>query len=329
MDLYAMSRNLDKKHGIQAPFDQAVRGSLLQALLLTPCAPKMFRRTISRLEHMRRDVDFYPTPGDTDCWLSPRGVGLTVGFYVGRLALNNEHFHSLWEALRESIGFHLDLQDFLPQAESTVEAAAPQEELPDGAKRAFRDEGEFRYWTLPAKDVGVLEIRQRLSDDYWDATAMCRVAEKRFNDWATSEPAKRYLEHVSCTTGIPVVQLVASKALRPDLGGGTWVHEKVAMHLAHWVSDELADRFGTWAKEKLETLVYMPTEAPEPEITHFSIKGWAHRLGKSISQERSRELGIEAGRLARQLGLEIKKFDDARWGTVNAYPREVLEQLTF
>jgi hypothetical protein len=89
------------------------------------------------------------------------------------------------------------------------------------------------------------EIRQRPSDGYIDATAMCKVKPgKKIAQWNLNNDTHAFLSALSSSIGIPTLEIVQSKT-----GGdhaGTWVHPKAAIHLAMWVSPEFAVQVIDW-----------------------------------------------------------------------------------
>ncbi|WP_208996487.1 KilA-N domain-containing protein [Pseudovibrio ascidiaceicola] len=88
--------------------------------------------------------------------------------------------------------------------------------------------------------INASKIRQRSGDGYLDATAMCKTAGKLFNDYSRLESTKAYLKALSSETGIPVSKLIQSVKGGFSQAQGTWVHPKVAIHLAQWLSPEFA-----------------------------------------------------------------------------------------
>lgn len=73
----------------------------------------------------------------------------------------------------------------------------------------------------------------RLSDGYFDATAMAHNARKRPNDYFRSKSASHYLQGLSVETGIPVSMLVQQKS-GSAADQHTWVHPEVAVDFASW-----------------------------------------------------------------------------------------------
>lgn len=105
-------------------------------------------------------------------------------------------------------------------------------------------------------DVAGVPIRQRASDGYFDATAMCRAHGKQFHDYQRLQQTEEFLIALSESTGIPVDYLVQSKSSR---GGGTWVHPQLAVALAYWCAPEFAVRVTGWVVEWVRVGTVVPT----------------------------------------------------------------------
>jgi hypothetical protein len=78
-------------------------------------------------------------------------------------------------------------------------------------------------------------IPSRYIDNYMNLTEMCRAAKKTVNDWKRLDKTKDFLEELSATTGIPVVELI--KQIQGGNGSRhTWGHPQVAINVAQWIS---------------------------------------------------------------------------------------------
>ena len=89
-------------------------------------------------------------------------------------------------------------------------------------------------------------IDQRAIDGYVNATAMCRVAGRPWNRYWDRKPSKEFMKALSAETGMPVSELIQSvKGGNPEIQG-TWVHPRVAIHLAQWLSPEFAVKVSQW-----------------------------------------------------------------------------------
>lgn len=90
-------------------------------------------------------------------------------------------------------------------------------------------------------------IRQRKDDGYIHATAMCEAGGKRLNNYLRNTTTRDFIAALESETRIRASQLVIVK--KGNSGGfeqGTWVHPKVALHLAQWISPGFAVQVVNW-----------------------------------------------------------------------------------
>lgn len=125
-------------------------------------------------------------------------------------------------------------------------------------------------------------IDQRANDGYINATAMCKAAGRRFNDYARLDGTRAFVRALSTETGFPATELIQTlRGGNPNLQG-TWVHPQVAIHLAQWLSPEFAVQVSKWVFEWLSGQADRRGRLPDhvrrylvnrPEIpaTHFSM----------------------------------------------------------
>ena len=102
-----------------------------------------------------------------------------------------------------------------------------------------------------------ITIGQREDDGYINATALAKSYEaitgKRRDpkDWVITERAKSYLEHLSLKTGYPVLLLIQVK--RGGKNPGTWIHPKLAIPFATWLSVEFEFQVAEWVEQWMTT----------------------------------------------------------------------------
>ncbi|MEG3878648.1 KilA-N domain-containing protein [Microcoleus sp. herbarium7] len=95
---------------------------------------------------------------------------------------------------------------------------------------------------------------------YVNATQMCKAGKKKLNDWTRLKRSIAYLEALSLATGIPASSLSIELQGTPDGDAslqGTWVHPKVAISIAAWISPELE----VWASDALLRVINGEFEA--------------------------------------------------------------------
>jgi prophage antirepressor-like protein len=85
-------------------------------------------------------------------------------------------------------------------------------------------------------------------DGYINATMLCKAhGKKLLANYNQNKQTKEYLEELSINIGIPIFELFVT-----TVGGnhqGTWVHRKVAIHLAQWLSPNFAVQVSNWVDE--------------------------------------------------------------------------------
>jgi len=146
-------------------------------------------------------------------------------------------------------------------------------------------------WEMATRSYDGLPVERRVSDGYFNATRMCLHFHKRFFDYERGERAAEYLDALAreiSKSGIPVlgVSYAPSRAAaatrgeseRVDFadaraalvhvqhGGvhrGTWVHERVAVDLARWLSPAFAVWMDGWVLEAMGLSTPQAREAPE------------------------------------------------------------------
>lgn len=94
-------------------------------------------------------------------------------------------------------------------------------------------------------------IHQRSSDGYVNATQLCQVAKRRWHNYASSEATGNFLRALAARTGIRRYELIEEV---PDRNGAKsiWVHPKVALHLAQWLSADFAVQVTEWVYSWLD-----------------------------------------------------------------------------
>jgi hypothetical protein len=116
---------------------------------------------------------------------------------------------------------------------------------------------ESRYWHGTA-------IERRQADGFVNATAMCKAGRKRLNDYLRAERTQEYIRALAASV-VPEKHYAAAVAGNPvtasglvDIrqGGqphlqGTWVHPRLAVDLARWISPAFAVWMDGWFLESL------------------------------------------------------------------------------
>ena len=125
-------------------------------------------------------------------------------------------------------------------------------------------------------------IDQRATDGYINATAMCQAAGKRLNNYLRLDTTKAFIDALETDTRISATELIQTlRGGNPTLQG-TWVHPRVAIHLAQRLSPGFAVQVSKWVLEWFSGQASQYSRLPDhvrrylvnrPKIpaTHFSM----------------------------------------------------------
>jgi hypothetical protein len=103
--------------------------------------------------------------------------------------------------------------------------------------------------SLISHTVNEIDVPQRSTDGYINATDMCNAAGKRFNDYTRLGSTAEFISELSSVTGIPATELMsATQGGNPNLQG-SWVHPDIAIHLGQWLSPKFAVMVSKWVRE--------------------------------------------------------------------------------
>ncbi|MCC5670099.1 KilA-N domain-containing protein [Nostoc sp. CHAB 5784] len=126
-----------------------------------------------------------------------------------------------------------------------------------------------------SRDVNGVIVDQRVSDGFINGTAMCVAHGKNIADWLRQDSAFDLVAALADRLGIlpnygkshnfgktrvseVYPNLVIVKRGSPELGGGTWIHHKLAVHLGQWCSPAFALQVSDWIEEWLPMEYYQP-----------------------------------------------------------------------
>lgn len=100
-----------------------------------------------------------------------------------------------------------------------------------------------------AREVNAIEIDQRISDGYINATALCKSENKLIGHYLSIIPTKEFLRELESDIGITISELVQVVKGGNSKLQGTWVHPYVAINLGQWLSPRFAVQVSKWVFE--------------------------------------------------------------------------------
>ena len=134
---------------------------------------------------------------------------------------------------------------------------------------------------LITHQISGVSVLQRESDGFFNATVMCKVASKRINNYLRNDITTEYLEALSADMGIPITALVqAVRGGNVQTNQGTWVHPKVAIHLAQWLSPDFAVQVTNLVMDWMNGGAPPPPQIPTQQKSlpngheHYTLHKW-------------------------------------------------------
>jgi hypothetical protein len=106
-------------------------------------------------------------------------------------------------------------------------------------------------------------IRRR-QDGYVSATAMCQATGKRLNDYTRCERTAAYIAALAADAGIPATGIIDVRRGGTPANQGTWIHPRLAVDLARWISPQFAVWMDGWFLESLQATCQPPGEPAGP-----------------------------------------------------------------
>ena len=129
--------------------------------------------------------------------------------------------------------------------------------------------------------LGGIEIISREGDGYINATQLCKAGGKEYSNWFKNSKTNEFLEELEGSLLIRRDLLIQINIEGNNENRCTWVHPRVAIHIAQWVSPKFAVIVTGWIQTLLSTgnvsierpikafttLTQMDVEAEELEST--------------------------------------------------------------
>ena len=114
----------------------------------------------------------------------------------------------------------------------------------------------FKLQLDHALSLNNVKIIARKSDGYINASALCKAGKKLWKNYFQNAKTKAFIEALVLAAGIPAAKLIklgtGSKNIKNSTRE-TWVHRKVAIHMAQWISPYFAVKVTDWIEELLIT----------------------------------------------------------------------------
>jgi hypothetical protein len=106
------------------------------------------------------------------------------------------------------------------------------------------------------------------TDAFINATAIAKQFNKLPKDYLKSERTKEYIESIRRIILIEQNQLVIVKGGSTENGGGTWLHPKLAIDFARWLSSD----FAVWCDLQIEKILCLKTVPINSDLAEIFLK---------------------------------------------------------
>lgn len=188
---------------------------------------------------------------------------------------------------------------------------------------------------------------------------------KKLENWKVSENTKRYIVALKVNPKFQGTQLIISKrGNSKEFEQGTWIHEKLVLNFARYLNVEFElwcdEQIATLLREgkvELKPKQLSPAEfllqqaqlmvEMEKRVTtvekdvsrlehnirrtqtqdHFTIIAYANMKGIKAKSYNSSVMGRKATKICKERNLTIGKVVDSKYGLINTYPEEVLDEI--
>ena len=89
----------------------------------------------------------------------------------------------------------------------------------------------------------------RESDGFINATSLCKAANKKFGHWNVLESTKELIKQLSLKLNIPIEKLIDIKKDGLNKNRGSWIHPRLGVCLAQWLSVKFMLEVSEWIEE--------------------------------------------------------------------------------
>lgn len=167
----------------------------------------------------------------------------------------------------------------------------------------------------------------RPSDEFVNATAMCQATGKRWAKYWENQSTQEFIDSLARQLGCPNSDLLKTSRVNADYGGGTWVHRRVAIHLAQWCSPD----FAVWVSGQIEAIMSGRQVSHREHAEHAiaNIQNDISVLHSKYESLVSRMLSIQEQnqQILTELLPMVKRIDERTQGIREGFSADVSRQF--
>lgn len=150
-------------------------------------------------------------------------------------------------------------------------------------------------------------IARRDEDGYANATAMCQANGKLWGHYKELARTQEYIQALAASLDLTPADLVITTSTGPNEFRGTWIHPRLAVDLARWISPEFAVWMDGWFLEQLEH-----QQAPQPQapgLTAEDVVRIAVEAARSVHAHKPRPRTVQ--RRHRRVSLDSQPIEQS------------------
>ena len=123
--------------------------------------------------------------------------------------------------------------------------------------------------------INNIRIEVRLSDNFVNATQLCKAGGKEFSHWTILKSSKELIKSLQNTLHdgvLPRIKLVdVKKGNSSKFTQGSWIHPDLLLNLANWISPEISNEIAEWQHSAKDELIKAQQEIDrlENNIVNF------------------------------------------------------------
>ena len=103
-------------------------------------------------------------------------------------------------------------------------------------------------------DIEGMNVICRVSDGYINATQLCKAGDRKYSTWKRSKVADIFINILSTSLNISKDELIKSSRVGLNETRCTWVHPRVALNIAQWISPKFDVLVGNWIDSLKQTI---------------------------------------------------------------------------
>lgn len=157
-----------------------------------------------------------------------------------------------------------------------------------------------------------------------NATEMAKAFGKRPNDYLSLPTTNELIKAITRKSGNSENQIVTTKVGTPQFGGGTWMHEDLALDFAQWLSVD----FKLWCNDRIKELLQYGMTATQPTLEQMiNNPDLVISLATQLKNERDEKQRLQAQAEQQQVTIELQENEIKKSAPKVNYYDETLQSV--